>query len=86
MEGGALFKVRSEAKARVLAAFTVIDIRKNEVGSYAYNDANTTTIRQHFVHIAGMVFDWRDTVAINVKNSQQTLPKHKRTVYASMTI
>jgi hypothetical protein len=32
MEGGALFKVRSEAKERVLVAFTVIDLRKNEVG------------------------------------------------------
>jgi hypothetical protein len=26
-----------------------------------------TTIRQQFVNIEGMVFDWRDTVAINVK-------------------
>ena len=26
-----------------------------------------TTIRQQFVSIAGMVFDWRDTVAINVE-------------------
>ena len=41
MEGGALFKVRSEVKERVLAAFTAIDLRKNEVGGYAYNDANT---------------------------------------------
>ncbi len=41
MEGDALFKVRSEAKERVLAAFAAIDIRKNEVGGYAYNDANT---------------------------------------------
>ena len=41
MEGGALFKVRSEAKERVLAAFAAINIRKNEVSSYAYNDANT---------------------------------------------
>ena len=41
MEGGALFKVRSEAKERVLAAFPAINIRKNEVDDYAYNDANT---------------------------------------------
>jgi len=40
MEGGALFKVRSEAKERVLAAFTAIDLHKNVVGSYAYNNAN----------------------------------------------
>jgi hypothetical protein len=26
-----------------------------------------TTIRQQFVNIAGMVFDWRDTVTINVE-------------------
>ena len=26
-----------------------------------------TTIRQQFVNIAGMVFDWRDTVSINVE-------------------
>jgi hypothetical protein len=38
---GALFKVRSEAKERVLAAFAAINIRKNEVGGYAYNDVNT---------------------------------------------
>ncbi len=41
MEWDALFKVRSEAKERVLAAFAVIDICKNEVSGYAYNDANT---------------------------------------------
>ena len=41
MEGGALFKVRSEAKERVLAAFAVIDIRKNEVSGYTYNNSNT---------------------------------------------
>jgi hypothetical protein len=40
MEGGALFKVRSAAKERVLAAFTASDERKNEVGSYANNDDN----------------------------------------------
>jgi hypothetical protein len=28
----------------------------------------TTTIRQQFVNIAGVVFDWRDTVTINVEN------------------
>ena len=49
MEGGVIFKVRSETKERVLVAFTVIDLRKNEVGAYyAYNNANTfvTEIKQ----------------------------------------
>jgi len=31
-----------------------------------------TTIRRQFVSIAGMVFDWRDTVAINVKKFAMT--------------
>ena len=41
MEGGALFKARLEAKEQVRAAFAAIDIHKNEVGSYAYNNDNT---------------------------------------------
>ncbi len=41
MEWDALFKVRLEAKERVLAAFVAIDICKNEVGGYAYNNADT---------------------------------------------
>jgi hypothetical protein len=41
MEGGALFKVRSEAKEQELAAFAAINKCKNEVGGYTYNDANT---------------------------------------------
>ena len=44
MEGGALFKVWSEAKERVLVAFAAIDICKNEDGGYACNDANMLII------------------------------------------
>ena len=40
MEGGALFKVWSEAMEQVLAAFAVINLRKNRVGGYNYNNAN----------------------------------------------
>ncbi len=34
-----------------------------------------TTIMQQFVNIAGMVFDWRDTVAINVEQIATDLVK-----------
>jgi len=34
-----------------------------------------TTIRQQFVNIAGMVFDWRDTVAINVEKFAMNVAK-----------
>jgi len=56
MEGGALFKVQWEAKERVLAAFTAIDIRKKEVGGYAYNDANALITEIECV-LAGQLFE-----------------------------
>jgi hypothetical protein len=36
-----------------------------------------TTIRQQFVNISGMVFDWRETAAINVENFATNAAKTK---------
>ena len=41
MDGGALFRVLTESRTRVLTEMSEIRIHKNEVGSYAYYDANT---------------------------------------------
>ena len=41
MDGGALFRVRTEARTRVLTEMSEICLHKNKVGGYAYNDANT---------------------------------------------
>ena len=41
MDGGALFRVRTEARTRVLTEMLEIRLQKNEVGDYEYNDANT---------------------------------------------
>ena len=41
MDGGALFRVRTEANTRVLTVMSEIGLHKNEVGGYAYNDVNT---------------------------------------------
>ena len=41
---GAIFRVRSEAKERMLKEFSTIEFTKNEVGGYAYNDANTLVV------------------------------------------
>ena len=41
MYGGALFRVRTEARTRVLTEMLEIRLHKNEVGGYTYNDANT---------------------------------------------
>lgn len=42
---GALFRVRSDTKARVLAEVVAIDFHANEVGGYAYNDATNLVLR-----------------------------------------
>ena len=41
MDGGALFRVCTEARTRVLTEMSEIRLHKNEVVGYAYNDANT---------------------------------------------
>ena len=41
MDGGALFRVRTEARTRVLTEMSEIRLHKNEVGGYTYNDVNT---------------------------------------------
>ena len=52
MDGGALFRVRTEARTRVLTEMSEIRLHKNEVGVYAYNCANTllTQIEQILEH------------------------------------
>ena len=41
MDGGALFRVHTESRTRVLTEMSDICLHKNEVGGYAYNDPNT---------------------------------------------
>ena len=41
MDVGVLFCVRTEARTRILTDMLEIRLHKNEVGGYAYNDANT---------------------------------------------
>ena len=80
MEGGALFKVWLEAKARVLAAFTTFDIRKNEVGSYAYNDANTL-ITEIERFLAEQLFkDSTDGMKGLLSTTKNTLTEYKATI------
>ena len=41
MDGGALFRVRTEERTRVLTEILEICLHKKKVGVYAYNDTNT---------------------------------------------
>ena len=79
MEGGALFKVRSEAKERVLAAFAAIDIRKNEVGGYAYNDANTLITEIKRVLAEQLFEDSMDEMTGLLNTAKNTLMEYKVT-------
>ena len=80
MEGGALFKVRSEAKERVLAAFVTIDIRKNEVGGYAYNDANTLVTEIERVLAKQLFEDSTDGIKGLLSTAKNTLVEYKATI------
>ena len=80
MEGGALFKVRSEAKARVLMAFTTIDICKNEVGGYAYNDANTLITEIERVLAEQLFKDSTDGMKGLLSTTKNKLTEYKATI------
>ena len=41
MDGGALFRVCTDARTKVLTEMSEILLHRNKFGSYAYNDANT---------------------------------------------
>ena len=41
MDGGALFRVRTEARTRVLTEMSDIRLHRNKVSGYAYKNANT---------------------------------------------
>jgi len=80
MEGGALFKIQSEAKEQGLAAFTAIDIRKNEVGGYAYNDANTLVIEIECVLAEQLFEDSTDGMKGLLSTATNTLTEYKATI------
>ena len=50
MDGGALFRVCTEARTRVLTEMSEIRLHKNEVVGYTYNNANTI-----LTHIKGVL-------------------------------
>ena len=79
MEGGALFKVRSEAKEQVLAAFAAIDIRKNEVGGYAYNDANMLVTEIERILAEQLFEDSTDKMTGLLSTAKNTLTEYKVT-------
>ena len=81
MDGGALFRVRTEARNRVLKEMSDTCLHNNEVGGYAYNNTNTLltqferVIERHFNEDSA---DGMKGLAINVSN---VLNNYKSTVH-----
>jgi hypothetical protein len=75
MKGGAIFKARSEAKELVPTAFTAINLCKNEVSTYAYNNANTLITEIERVLAEQLFKDSTDGMKGLLSNTQNTLTR-----------
>ncbi len=80
MEGGALFRVRTEARARVLAEMTKIILHKNEVGGYAYNDATTLITQIERVLERETYEESSDGMKGLLSTTHNTLNRYKATI------
>jgi len=64
----------------VLAAFAVIDIHKNEVGGYTYNNANTLVTEIERVLAEHLFEDSTDRVKGRLSTATNTLTEYKATI------
>ena len=77
---GALFRVRADTKARVLAQMAAILFHKNEVGGYAYNDATNLELQINRVleeQLFEFTTDGMKGLAVNATN---TLTSYKSNI------
>ena len=81
MDGGALFCVRTEASTRVLTEMLEICLHKNEVGRYAYNDANTLLPQIKRVLEIKLYKDSDNGMKGLTSNVSNALNKYKSTIH-----
>ena len=81
MDGGALFRVRTEARTRVLTEILEICLHKNEVEGYAYNDTNKLLIKIERVLERQLFEDSADGMKGLASNVGNTLNNYKSTVH-----
>ena len=80
MDGGALFCVRTEARIRVLTEISEIHLHKKKVGSYTYNDANTSLTQIKRVLELQLFKDSSDVMKRLVSGISNTLNKYISTI------
>ena len=80
MDGGALFRVHTEASTRVLTEMLEIYLHKNKVNGYAYNDVNTllTQIERFLEH--QLFKDSSDRMKVLASNISNALIEYKSTI------
>ena len=81
MNGGALFRVRTEARNRVQTEMSDIRLHKNEVGSYAYNDAITLLIHIKRILKRQLYEDSADGMKGLASNLSNALNDYKSTAH-----
>ena len=81
MDDGALFGVRTEARTRILTEMLEIRLRKNEVGGYAYNIANTLITKIERVIEQQLFEDFADGMKGLLSAIVNALNEYKLTVH-----
>ena len=81
MDGGDFFRVRTEARNRVLKKMAEICLHKNEVGGYAYNDANTLLTQIEQFLDRQLYKDSSDEIKGLLSNVSNVLNKYKSTIH-----
>ena len=81
MDGGALFRARTEARTRVLTEMLEICLHKNNVGGYTYNDANLLFTQIERVLERQLYKDSNDGMKGLASDVSNTLNKYKSAIH-----
>ena len=80
MDGGNLFRVRTDARTRVRAEMAELLLHKNEVGGYAYNDSKTLAIQIERVLERQLFEDSSDDMKGLASSTPNTLIKYRANI------
>ena len=81
MDGGALFRVYTEARTRVLMDMLEIRLHNNEVSGYAYNNANTLITKIESALERKLFEDSADGMKELASDVGNTINEYKLTVH-----
>ena len=80
MDGGALFRVHTEDSTRVMTEMSEIRLHRNEVGGYAYNDANTLLTQIERILECQLFEDSSGGMKVLASDTSNALNEYKSTI------